>query len=169
MKNLQPELSINQESSQSFTDHVSLNIDNLDDWPHQQAIIEELRRELPRLMWHSAGICRGQKALEEAIAQVELWREKLAALPLSQKLLKLKPGQTLNVNFSDRHGFDLRAWGEIYNLLDVGYLILKSASFRAESRGGHFRLDYPLSDPYWCSHTLVKYEHWSKSPIVNNP
>jgi len=30
-------------------------------------------------------------------------------------------------------------------------------------------LDYPLSDPYWCSHTLVKYEHWSKSPIVNHP
>jgi len=169
MKNLQPELSNHQALSQSFTDPVSLNIDNLDNWPHQQAIIEELRRELPRLMWHSAGICRGQKALEEAISQIELWRKKLATLPLSQKLLKLKPGQTLNFNFGDRHDFDLRAWGEIYNLLDVGYLILKSAAFRVESRGGHFRLDYPLSDPYWCSHTLVKYEHWSKSPIVNHP
>ncbi|CBN56699.1 MULTISPECIES: hypothetical protein [Kamptonema] len=46
-------------------------------------MIEEFRKELPILMWHSAGICQVQKALDDAIAQVEIRREQLATLPLS--------------------------------------------------------------------------------------
>ncbi|HBY76779.1 MAG TPA: L-aspartate oxidase, partial [Cyanobacteria bacterium UBA11148] len=60
----------------------------------------------------------------------------------------------------------LRIWGETYNLLDVAYLILKSAAFRTESRGGHYRLDYPQPDPNWQVHTLVQGKHWWKSAVV---
>ncbi|OCR01695.1 L-aspartate oxidase [Oscillatoriales cyanobacterium USR001] len=158
----------NEQPSQ-IRDNLSLIIDNLPNLPQQQAIIQKLRKELPSLMWDSAGICRGQKALDEAIAQVEMWRKQLAVLPLSQTLLNLKPGQTLAFALPERDNLDLRTWAETYNLLDVGYLILKSAAFRLESRGGHYRLDYPLSDPYWCSHTLVKHDKWNKSPILKNP
>ncbi|HLO47119.1 MAG TPA: L-aspartate oxidase [Kamptonema sp.] len=144
-------------------------IDSLEDWSSQRAIIEELRRELPRLIWHNAGICRGQKTLLDAIAQVEMWRKQLATLPISQTLLNLQPGQTINFSLTATDSCDLRTWAETYNLLDVGYLILKSAAFRTESRGGHYRLDYPLSNPDWCNHTLVQQYHWSKSPRVKNP
>ncbi|MDF0555565.1 L-aspartate oxidase [Kamptonema sp. UHCC 0994] len=158
----------NEEFGAVLGDISNITIENLENWPHQQAIIQELRRELPILMWHSAGICRGQKALEDAIAQVEIWRELLATLPISQTLLNLQPGQTLNFSLPDIDNLDLRTWAETYNLLDVGYLILKSAAFRIESRGGHYRLDYPLSDPDWCSHTLVRLDNWSKSPSIRN-
>ena len=124
--------------------------------------IEYIRQELPRLVWQSAGICRQQDVLEDAIASVQVWREEFAALKLSQALLNLQPNRTVEFSLPDADQL-LRTWGETYNLLDVAYLILKSAAFRTESRGGHYRIDYPNSDPNWQVHTLVKQEKWSRS------
>jgi L-aspartate oxidase len=58
---------------------------------------------------------------------------------------------------------DVRQWSETRNLLDIGYLILKSAAFRTESRGGHFRDDYPTSQADWQAHTLIHRNLWTKS------
>ena len=128
--------------------------------------IEKLRVELPNLVWQSAGICRGQRDLERAIVQVEIWRQEFASLPLSQTLLKLRPGKILDFSLADEEtSLQLRNWGEVGNLLDIGYLILKSAAFRTESRGGHYRLDYPLTDPGWCSHTLIQNTNWYKESV----
>lgn len=78
-------------------------------------------KELPILMWHSAGIGQGQKALDDAIAQVKLWREQLPTLPLSQTILNLQSGKTLNFSLPNPYNFDLRTWAENYNLLALGY------------------------------------------------
>ncbi len=131
--------------------------------------IEKLRVELPNLVWQSAGICRGQRDLESAIVQVELWRQEFASLPLSQALLNLRPGQIIDFSPADAENSSvLRNWGEVGNLLDIGYLILKSAAFRTESRGGHYRVDYPLTDRDWCSHTLVHQSNWYKSGRIED-
>jgi len=128
--------------------------------------IQKLRVELPNLVWQSAGICRGSADLESAIVQVEIWRQEFASLPLSQTLLKLRPGKILDFSPADEEtSLLLRNWGEVGNLLDIGYLILKSAAFRTESRGGHYRLDYPLTDPGWCSHTLIQNTNWYKESV----
>ena len=128
--------------------------------------IEKLRVELPNLVWQSAGICRGQRDLERAIVQVEICRQEFASLPLSQTLLKLRPGKILDFSLAGEETSRLlRNWGEVGNLLDIGYLILKSAAFRTESRGGHYRLDYPLTDPGWCSHTLIQNTNWYKESV----
>lgn len=140
------------------------------DWLTQQAKLEAIRRELPRLVWQSAGIYRGRAALEEAIERVQIWQAEFAALPLSQKLLNLTPGQSL----AEADLFELlpelekqlRFWGETGNLLDVAYLILTSAAFREESRGGHYRSDFPQADPKWRVHTLVESNIWSKSGAI---
>jgi len=140
---------------------------------NQQAKLEAIRYELPRLVWQSAGICRDRQGLEQAIAQVKLWQQAFATLPLSQFLLQLPPGQPAQINIINipvDMPIDLptaepylRLWSETHNLLDVAYLILKSAAFRTESRGGHYRLDYPAPEPHWQAHTLVHYEQWWKS------
>ncbi|WP_445176891.1 L-aspartate oxidase [Microcoleus sp.] len=133
---------------------------------HDIEAIEKLRVELPNLVWQSAGICRGQRDLESAIVQVEIWRQEFASLPLSQTLVKLRPGKILDFSLADEETSRvLRNWGEVGNLLDIGYLILKSAAFRTESRGGHYRLDYPLTDPGWCSHTLIQNSNWYKESV----
>ncbi|MGB7442348.1 MAG: L-aspartate oxidase [Coleofasciculaceae cyanobacterium] len=133
-------------------------------WATQAQQMAELRSELQRLVWQSAGICRSEAVLSEAIAQVKIWREEFTRLPLSQQLLNLPPCKTLRFNLAGVEQ-QLRIWAETYNLLDVAYLILKSANFRQESRGGHYRLDHPQADPNWQVHTLVQKNRWWKSPL----
>ncbi|MEG4860825.1 L-aspartate oxidase [Microcoleus sp. K1-B6] len=131
--------------------------------------IERLRVELRNLVWQSAGICRGQRDLERAIVQLEIWRQEFASLPLSQTLDNLRPGQIIDFSPAKTENSSiLRNWGEVGNLLDIGYLIVKSAAFRTESRGGHYRVDYPLTDPDWCSHTLINQSNWYKSPRIED-
>jgi L-aspartate oxidase len=131
--------------------------------PEELAYIEELRQELPRLVWQSAGICREATQMEAAIAQVEQWQTEFAQLAMSQALQNLVPGESLSLQLGEV-GRSLRTWAETRNLLTVALLILKSADFRAESRGGHFRSDYPETDPAWQVHTLVRQDPLSNSP-----
>jgi L-aspartate oxidase len=137
----------------------------VDSLSEQVAKIADWREKLPRLVWQSAGISREQRSLEEAIAQVEVWQHEFASLPLSQTLTTLHPEQPINLAFPHADQ-TIRDWGELRNLLDVAELILKSAAFRTESRGGHYRSDHPHPDPRWQIHTLVSDRHWSTSPPI---
>ncbi len=139
---------------------------SVDDWSTQLTLLEALRQELPRLVWQGAGICREQEKLEIAITQVKTWQQELAATSLSQFLMSLPPAQAANFNLLPNAQRQLCLWAETRNLLDVAYLILKSAAFRTESRGGHYRTDYPHSDPSWQVHTLVQQEKWYKSQLL---
>lgn len=125
------------------------------------------RQELPRLMWQSAGICRDQAVLEQAIDQVESWRREFAALPLSQTLSDWlqSADQALPISEPEIEQ-SLREWAELRNLFDIAVLMLKSAAFRTESRGGHYRSDYPQPDPNWQVHTVIEGQHWYPSAPI---
>lgn len=135
------------------------------EWFPQQQLLETLRAKIPRLVWQNAGICREQSGLEAAIATVKAWKQDFASLKISQFLLALHPQQNVRLLLPNVER-QLRLWAETGNLLDVAYLILKSAAFRTESRGGHYRLDYPRSDPAWQVHTLVQHHNWWTSPVI---
>jgi L-aspartate oxidase len=134
------------------------------EWQTQQAQLAVIREKLPRLVWQSAGICREQSGLSAAIASVESWQQDFAALLLSQFLISLRPYEAASFHVPDIEQ-QLRLWAETRNLLDVAELILKSAAFRTESRGGHYRLDYPHTDPHWQAHTIVQKYQWRQSPV----
>ncbi|MDX2099708.1 MAG: L-aspartate oxidase [Leptolyngbyaceae cyanobacterium bins.59] len=129
-----------------------------------QRTLAQLRSDLPRLVWGSAGVCREGAILETAIDQVNQWQRDLQALLLTQTIRSLAPGQTIDLEGVQTSSL-VRLWGETANLLDIASLILKSALFRTESRGGHYRLDYPQTEPQWQVHTLVQHQHWWTAPI----
>jgi L-aspartate oxidase len=138
--------------------------------------LESLRQELPRLVWQSAGISREGKGMMEAIAQVLQWQAEFDALAISQVLPQVEPGKSLMLGTPDVIDY-WRLWAETRNLLTIAYLILKSADFRQESRGGHYRCDYPNTDPAWQVHTLVQGERtaplstsrWWQAPVHPQP
>jgi L-aspartate oxidase len=134
-------------------------------WISQQQTITNIRQNIPRLVWENAGICREQASLESAIAQIELWQKDFAALPISQFISSLQPTATADINIPDVEK-QLRLWSETHNLLDIAYLILKSAAFRTESRGGHYRVDYPSLSSEWEVHTLIQQNKcWKSSKL----
>lgn len=127
--------------------------------PHHQATWHQIRQELPRLMWNSAGISRTQHLLETAIAQVQQWQGVLRP-PGGYPPPQWGPEPRVYGLANSHQGQALKQWIEVRNLVDVAYLILKSAHFRQESRGGHYRQDYPESDRHWQGHTLITGEQW---------
>ena len=124
-------------------------------WKAEIETISLIRQSLPLSMWHSAGISRSQETLEQAISQVSFWREKLAASDIGQYLQNLTPNQNRQFQ-SPNTEKQLRIAAETFNLVDISYLILKSAAWRTESRGGHYREDYPQPSANWQVHTLIQ-------------
>lgn len=132
------------------------------DWQADREIVKEIRQQLPKLVWRSAGICRLQADLESAIEQVKIWQQQLRDLDWAEYTIELEANQQVQLPSLNLQK-DLRRYAETLNLVDIGYLILKSALFRDESRGGHYRLDFPEQDDNWLVHTLIQDRQWSKS------
>ena len=128
-----------------------------EDWKQAILLVNSIRNKLPDLIWQSAGICRQGEVMNKAISTVKLWRSQLTSLSLSQYVSSLSPQQEIKLNSSNAES-QLKLYAETLNLLDIGYLILKSAIFRQESRGGHYRLDYPKTLKEWELHTIIKNE-----------
>ena len=132
------------------------------DWQADREIVQTIRKQLPKLVWKSAGICRVQADLESAIKQAKLWQQQLNDLDWADYTIKLEANQQVQLPSIELEQ-DLRLYAETLNLVDIGYLILKSALFRNESRGGHYRLDFPEQDDSWLVHTLIHEHQWSKT------
>lgn len=147
--NESPETSVRQLSSKT------LGLEAEDALSHE---LNQLRQELAALMWKKAGICRNQTDLESAIAQVQTWQHTIQQSPLSQILSQLPQNTDIQLP-SLQTSHVIRQWGELQNLLEISLLILKCATFRTESRGGHYRIDYPQTQPSWQTHTLIQDRH----------
>jgi len=89
--------------------------------------------ELRRLAWRRAGIERSGEGLREGLAELKT----------------TAPGFGENVARNSRHGF------EADNLFAVISLITECALAREESRGAHFRSDFPRTDGEVGEHSLV--------------
>jgi L-aspartate oxidase len=130
------------------------------DWDSQKQIITKIRQKLPLVMWQVAGIVREAVSLQAGLAQIKTWQIEFEQLSISQILNNWQPQQTakLPINLTD-----LRLWAETRNLLQISNLIVRSALFRTESRGGHFRSDFAAPDSAWEKHSLVSNGVWSRS------
>jgi L-aspartate oxidase len=106
--------------------------------PEGAAVIESAPAELAlavrRLMWERVGLVRDEGGLRSALRDLE----RLAARCRGPR--GCGRGQD---------GASAVAFGEARNLLATGRLVAAAALARRESRGGHFRSDYPAPDPSW--------------------
>ena len=136
--------------------------------PQLESDWSALRQTLADLVWQNAGICRDQAHLESAIAQLAEMRHQWEQQPINQVIQNLAPPQAIQLP-SPTSVTQLKTWGELRNLLDIAWLILKSAEFRQESRGGHFRSDFPQTEAGWRVHTVVQGEQWLRSHPIADP
>jgi len=103
--------------------------------PRRAAIdLGDVENSLRSLMWRAAGIEREESHLETAEDYVDFWC-----------------GYVMDKTFTD-----VRGW-IIQNMLTVAKLVITSARERRESRGVHYRTDYPQTDDKnWKRHTTIQ-------------
>ncbi|MEB3295010.1 MAG: L-aspartate oxidase [Synechococcales bacterium] len=143
--------------------------------PEELTWITLLRQELPKLVWQSAGICREQASLTTAIAQVEAWLTQFQELALTELVSHYlttdhlpHPPVVWHLPDTDAEQA-IRQWSELRNLLTIAQLILKSAHYRTESRGGHYCIDSPEPIATWQVHTVIQGCHWQTAPVISAP
>ena len=112
--------------------HAVASAQNVNVSPNgQPAQIEAFIKKVESLMWQYVGVVRDGKGLRQVISE-------LSAL------------QSQQPSSGDRRSH------EAANILQAGLLIARSALAREESRGAHYRLDFPLkNDAKFHKHSVV--------------
>ncbi len=117
------------EDMASRVDDIPFN-DLVPDWnasgtnePKEMILITQSLKELQQVMSDYVGIVRNDIRLHRAMSRIDLLHDETEEL---YKTATLSPQLC-----------------ELRNLITIGYLIVKGAQFRKESRGLHFNTDYP--------------------------
>jgi fumarate reductase (CoM/CoB) subunit A len=102
---------------------------------------KEFKNNIKKLMWEKVSIVRDEKTLNEALAELQKMQKDL---------------ENLDVGNQRQYNTDLVTALEVINMVELCILIVKSAILRRESRGAHYRSDFPESK-----------NEWKKSIIIN--
>ena len=108
--------------------------------------VADIRNSLQSLMFRQVGIERDGEGLEDARFQVDFWSQ-----------------YVMPVEFSSPPGWELQ------NMLLVAEMMIESARERTESRGTHFRSDFPSSnDQTWRYHLASRrgQDHFDRIPLA---
>jgi len=97
--------------------------------PRTELDLTDVHNSLTSLMWRNVGVERGGDRLRETIEIIEFWARYVM----------------------DKVFDEPKAW-ETQNNLTVARAIVTGAATRCESRGVHFRTDFPQADPQWRRH-----------------
>jgi L-aspartate oxidase len=92
---------------------------------------EQFIRTIQNVMWRYAGVIRTGKGLQEAQSMIGAVGERLPA-PVSRRSCEAK------------------------NIFQAARMIVRSALAREESRGAHFRTDFPHTDEHFQKHSIVR-------------
>jgi succinate dehydrogenase / fumarate reductase flavoprotein subunit len=104
--------------------------------------VATIRRELQHSMDRNAQVYRTEESLGQAAADIAALKQRYANVAVTDK--------------GKRFNSDLLEAIELGFLLDLAEILVVSARARTESRGGHFREDYPArDDAAFMQHTMA--------------
>jgi fumarate reductase (CoM/CoB) subunit A len=126
---------------------IAAVLDKIESCRQQQGAVkvQQLRENLQQTMWRNVLVVRNKVKLQSALGDIAALRCRMPEVKIG--------------------GIgDLRSWLELGNLLDVGEAIVTAALDRTESRGSHYREDFPAQDSAWDKRILIGYR---SGKIVN--
>lgn len=141
-----------KQAGESAAEYALTNTDAIVD-VNNSTIIEELenytneidfykiKESLGELFYQDVGISRDKEGLEKTLKQVENYIQDIPKMGVSDR--------------SKIYNTNLIEFLEFKNALELSRLILLAALSREESRGAHFRSDYPNEDDSFSMHTII--------------
>jgi fumarate reductase flavoprotein subunit len=106
--------------------------------------LEGVREALYDCMWDDVGILRSADSLQRAIARLDDLNAQLARTGV------IATERAFHMGWHD--------WLNLKSLIDVSRVIALSALAREDSRGAHFREDFPQAGPMEDSHYIVVHQ-----------
>jgi succinate dehydrogenase / fumarate reductase flavoprotein subunit len=104
--------------------------------------VAQIRKEMQESMDANASVYRTGDTLKQAVADIAALRERYKNVAIQDK--------------GERFNTDLLEAIELGNLLDLAEVTVVSALAREESRGGHYREDFPTRDDVkFMQHTMA--------------
>jgi succinate dehydrogenase / fumarate reductase flavoprotein subunit len=120
---------------------VVAQLENMRERPQGERV-SDVRRELQQTMDTNAQVFRTAESLRQAFADIQVLQERYSRVSVQDK------GRAFNT--------DLIEALELGFLLDIAETVVVGALNRRESRGGHFREDYPKrDDESFMEHTMA--------------
>ena len=114
--------------------------------------VYEIRDAMGETMMGKVGIFRDGVELEQAVAELDALHEDCDKASLRSKA----PGMNPELTFALR----------LRNMLRLAIVTARGALARTESRGAHFRSDFPLrNDAEWLNRTLVRWAGDAAGPV----
>lgn len=101
----------------------------------------EIKENIKKLMWEKVSIIRNEKDLNEALRELLEMKKELSKMDIPSKT---------------QYNSELVNGLEVINMIEIAILSVKAAILRRESRGAHFREDFPETD-----------DNWKKSIVMN--
>ena len=124
---------INEQSDKEFISEVKAFSNEIDFY--------KIREKLGDMFYKNVGISRDKKSLESVLSEVEQYLRELPKMGVSDN------SQIYNTNLIE--------FLEFKNMLELSRYVLIGAIARDESRGAHFREDYPNEDEKYAMHTII--------------
>ena len=103
--------------------------------------LHEIRDKLGRSMYENVGILRSADGMTKGLEEIEELAREISRIQVSDS-------KTFNLGLVDAKEIEL--------MIDTARAIATSALIRKESRGAHYREDYPETD----------YENWTKHVVL---
>ena len=100
----------------------------------------KLKKKIKQLMWEKVAIIREEKTLNEALKELQEMQNDLNELDVSEK---------------SQYNTELVTALEVINMVEICILIVKSAILRRESRGAHYRSDFPETKDEWKKNIVI--------------
>jgi len=95
--------------------------------------VYEIRDEIENLMWEKAGLVRNGDKLKEAANRLDVLLEKIGSAHVADRYMA-------------QYNMEWNSIIDVTNLITVCRMVVSSAHCREESRGAHYRDDFPETD-----------------------
>jgi len=116
--------------------------------------VYDIRDEMAEIMIGKVGIFRTENELAEAVTELKQLLAKCDQAVLRSKA----PGMNPELSFALR----------LKGMLRLALVTAQGALTRTESRGAHFRSDFPLrDDAHWLNRTLVRWPQGAGEPVFS--
>ncbi len=157
---------LNEPSKFKKFDRSCREFDFQDPKEDQISQISEKIDNLRKLCWSNLGVSRNKVNMSKFLNYIQNDIDKLNKNDLLNSLEKIKFDQKIKLSERNRRALNLLL--DLKNRQITTITLLKACLFREESRGGHYRDDFPDKDKNWECHTRQQLDQKIQKRFIKN-